>query len=76
VDTESASGVVVERRRGVGVGLVAGLSLDLSLDLAEVLLQLPEIVVRQEAGTPVHGWFTPRGYRCTCDDQGESRTPP
>ena len=41
--------VVVGRRRVVRVGFVAGLSLDLSFDLAEVLLQFPEIVVRQEA---------------------------
>jgi hypothetical protein len=37
---------VIGGRRGVGVGFVAGLGLNLSLDLAEVLLQLPEIVVR------------------------------
>jgi len=44
--------VVGGGRRGVDVGLVAGLGLDLSLDLAEVLLQLPEIVVRQHDRMP------------------------
>jgi len=44
--------VVVGGRRGVRVGFVAGLGLDLSLDLAEVLLQLPEIVVRQHDRMP------------------------
>ena len=49
------------RRGEVGVGLVAGLSLDLSLDLAEVLLQLPEIIVREQTGMPAVGFR--RGHR-------------
>jgi len=50
------AGAVVGRRGEVWVRLVAGLSLDLSLDLAEVLLQLPEVVVRQEAGMAGTRW--------------------
>ena len=44
--------VVVGRRGEVGVGDIAGLRLNLSLDLAQVLLQLPEIVVRQHDRMP------------------------
>ncbi len=43
--------VVVGRRRVVQNGLIAGLCLNLSLDLAEVLLHLPQVVVRSLFGT-------------------------
>jgi len=37
---------VVIGRRGGGVGFVASLGINLSLDLAEVLLHLSDVVVR------------------------------
>ena len=43
---------VVGRRGVVQNGFVAGLSLDLSLDLAEVLPHLPQIVVSQHDLVP------------------------
>ena len=61
---------VVGRRRIVRVGFVASLSLDLSLDFAEVLLQLPEIVVRQHDRMPAvrlgsgHGPLWTFGLAC------------
>jgi hypothetical protein len=44
--------VVVGRRGVVRVGGVVRLSLDLSLNLAEVLLHLPQVIVRQHDGMP------------------------
>ena len=44
--------IVVGGRRGVGVGFVAGLGLNLSLDLAEVLLHLSDVVVGQHHRMP------------------------
>jgi len=51
----SSMRVVVGRRRVVRDGFVTGLSLDLSLDLAEVLPHLPHVVVRQNDGMPADG---------------------
>jgi len=47
--------VVVGRRGVVQNGFITGLSLDLSLDLAKVLLHLPQVVVRQHDGMPAVG---------------------
>ena len=65
--------VVVGGRRGVGVGFVASLSLDLGLNLSKVLLQLPEIVVRQHDRMPAvrlwsgHGPLWAVGFDCQSD---------
>ena len=42
----------MSRRRGVGVGDVAGLRLDHGVGFGQVLSQLPEIVVRQHHMVP------------------------
>jgi hypothetical protein len=47
--------VVVGRRVVVGKRFVAGLGLDLSLKLSEVLLHLPDVVVRQHDRMPAVG---------------------
>ena len=59
---------VVGGRRGVGVGFVAGFRLDQGFSVGQVLLQLPEIVVRQHHRVPAvrfgHGPLWTIGLAC------------